>query len=202
MEYPAFFDQAPTIRLRDPLSDFLGSFAGGVVEYRYIDAVKLAGHSCPTVAGAYLMTLRALAALYGDEMPERGTVEVAFPDPLDAGVTGVMAQVATLITGASGEGGFKGIGARFNRAGLLRFGAGGGGEIAFRRADTGARAEARFDASVVPMADETRMLLGRLVVGEATGEEAGRFRALWQERVRGLLVDHGDDPALVRLTLS
>ena len=202
MDYPSFFDQAPTITLRDPLSDFLGSFTNGEVEYRYLDAVKLAGHSCPTVAGAWLMTVKALGALYGNETPERGAIRVSFPDSLDSGVTGVMAQVTTLITGAAGEGGFKGIGPRFDRSGLLSFGTGGAAEITFERADTGAKAEAIFVASVVPMPDEARMLLGQIITGQAGEQEAARFRHLWQDRVRQLLVDHVDDPALVQMRVS
>ena len=53
MQYPAFFDAVPHLRLRDPLAEFLGAIEDGVVEYTYVDAVKLAGHSCPTVASAY-----------------------------------------------------------------------------------------------------------------------------------------------------
>lgn len=201
MDYPDFFDAVPAIRLRDPLAAFLGSFADGIVEYRYLDAVKLAGHSCPTVGGAYLMTAKALAALYGADLPERGAIRVTFPDTLEAGVTGVMALVTALITGAAAEGGFKGIGKRFDRRGLLRFGAGGDAEIAFERIDTGARAETRFSAAVVPMADETRVLLGRLVSGTAGEGDGRRFAAQWQERVRRLLVEHRDDPDLVRVRL-
>lgn len=52
MHYPAFFDDVPAIRLYDPLAEFLGAVDDGVIEYRYLDAVKLAGHSCPTVASA------------------------------------------------------------------------------------------------------------------------------------------------------
>ncbi len=43
---------------------------------RYLDVVKSAGHSCPTVAGAYLATREALKRLYGDELPERGAIRV------------------------------------------------------------------------------------------------------------------------------
>lgn len=31
----------------DPLAEFLGAAEGGLIEYGYADAVKLAGHSCP-----------------------------------------------------------------------------------------------------------------------------------------------------------
>ncbi len=43
---PQFFDQAPRIRVTDPLAEFLGAVEGGVIDYEYLDVVKLAGHSC------------------------------------------------------------------------------------------------------------------------------------------------------------
>ena len=76
MAFPEFFDAVPRIRVRDPLAQFLGAAAEGVFEYGYVDAVKLAGHSCPTVAAAYLLTRAALRALYPDALPERGGVRV------------------------------------------------------------------------------------------------------------------------------
>ncbi len=107
MRYPDYYDEVPCIRLYDPLSDFLGATEGGIVEFGYLDAVKLAGHSCPTVAGAYLMTVRALAALYPDEVPVRGAIEVLVRDGVEDGVAGVIATVAGLITGAAGPGGSR-----------------------------------------------------------------------------------------------
>lgn len=43
MSYPDFFDAVPRLRLCDPLAVFLGASDDGVIEYGYIDAVKLAG---------------------------------------------------------------------------------------------------------------------------------------------------------------
>ena len=40
---PAFYAQAPSLILRDPLAQFLGAAQDGVMEYRYADAVRLAG---------------------------------------------------------------------------------------------------------------------------------------------------------------
>ena len=51
--FPAFFEQVPGITVHDPLADLLGAAQGGLVHYGYADAVRLAGHSCPTVASAY-----------------------------------------------------------------------------------------------------------------------------------------------------
>ena len=66
--FPSFFADAPTLTVRDPLAEFLGAAQQGIMEYRYVDVVRLAGHSCPTVAGAYLMTLHGLRALYGSDL--------------------------------------------------------------------------------------------------------------------------------------
>ena len=60
MNFPEFFESAPRITVRDPLARFLGAAEDGIIEYTYSDAVKLAGHSCPTVASAYLMTRTAM----------------------------------------------------------------------------------------------------------------------------------------------
>jgi len=116
---PDFFAAVPRIRLRDPLADFLGAAAGGILEYCYVDAVRLAGHSCPTVASAYWLTRQALRALYGDDLPERGAVRVELAADIADGVAGVVANVASLLTGAAGMGGFKGLGERFDRRTLL-----------------------------------------------------------------------------------
>ena len=47
MQTPVFFDQAPSITMYDALAQTLGAVQDGLIEYRYLDAVKLAGHSCP-----------------------------------------------------------------------------------------------------------------------------------------------------------
>jgi hypothetical protein len=36
-------------------------------------------------------------------------------------------------------------------------------------------------------------------MGTASAEDAALFRTLWQDRVRRILVDHGDDPQLVEV---
>lgn len=199
MNYPGFFDTVLRIALRDPLSEFLGAFAGGVVEYGYLDAVKLAGHSCPTVAGAYLMTAKALGALYGDELPERGAIRVEFRDDAEAGVTGVTANVVSQLTGATQRTGFKGIAGRFDRRNLLSFNAPIAGEIRFTRVDTGAAVDVTYSADAVPPDPKLKMLLQRTIAGTETPEDRAEFARVWQDRVRRILVQHRDDPRLVRV---
>jgi hypothetical protein len=199
MPFPAFFDDAPRLVMRDPLAAFLGAPADGVIDYGYADAVRLAGHSCPTVAGAWLMTVKAMAALWPGATPERGAVSLLLDDPQDEGVTGVMASVAGLVTGAAGPGGFKGIAGRFGRNDLLRFDAGTGAALAFRRGDTGTGIAAHYHPELVPADPEMRICLHGVLGGSADAQEARRFGELWQDRVRRILVDHADDPGLVRL---
>jgi hypothetical protein len=192
MGQPAFFDAVPSITLRDPLAAFLGAADDGLLEYRYVDAVKLAGHSCPTVAAAWVLSCRALRALYGTATPERGGVRVALRGDAAAGVNGVIGNVAAYLTGAAGEGGFKGIAGRFVRADLLSFGSAVPLEMRFTRTDTGASVDAAADLSAVPADPAMMPLLKRCAGRVATPEEEALFRELWQDRVRRVL-EHADD---------
>lgn len=194
MRFPDFFDQVPRLRVRDPLADFLGAAEGGLLEYGYADAVKLAGHSCPTVATAYVLGHRALSLLYRDAIPERGGVRIDLAEPLDAGVTGVIASVLTLLTGAAPSGGFKGIGGRFARRDLQRFGVELPLMLRLARVDTGAAVDAGADTARVPADPELTGLMQRCLSGAADAEGQRRFATLWQDRVRRLLLDHWDDP--------
>lgn len=201
MNYPAFFDDAPRIRVRDPLADFLGAAEGGVLEYRYMDAVRLAGHSCPTVAGSWLLARAALMALYPDETAERGGVTVSMPAPADEGVTGVMAQVFTLVTGAAADNGFHGIGGQFVRHGLLDYAdVPSAGAIRVTRTDTGTSVSVTMDLSSVPPNPEVRALMGTAMHLDAGTTERAAFGKAWQDRVRRLLLEHADDPAVIRVT--
>ncbi|NMG42728.1 hypothetical protein GPA22_03135 [Aromatoleum toluvorans] len=202
MGFPDFFADARRIELRDPLAAFLGASAGGVIAYGYEDAVKLAGHSCPTVASAYMLTAHALRALYRDEMPERGGIRVAFRGRIDEGVTGVIASVVTLLTGAAHDGGFKGLGGRFVRRGLLDFAADVPLAMRFTRVDTGAAVDAQADLSSVSADPEMPELLMRCLHGPDAAELTSRFGQMWQDRVRRILIDHGDDPAVFRVSAS
>jgi hypothetical protein len=199
MDFPAFFDQVPSVSLREPLAVFLGASRSGIFTYCYTDAVKLAGHSCPTVAGAYLMVRKGLACLYEDELPERGGIEVYMRDKRDQGTTGVIAAIATLLTGAAPETGFGGIGANrsFTRRDLLRFNEPIDGILALRRHDTGRGVILDLDVTRVPSDPEMRMLFPKAVAGQADEAEKDRFATLWQERVACILLDHADDPELV-----
>jgi hypothetical protein len=200
MNHPAFFDQAPTITVHDGLAEFLGACDDGLITYRYVDAVKLAGHSCPTVAGAYLMTRRALQLLYPEQTPERGGVQVRFSAPVDEGVAGVIGSVVSLITGAAGLGGFKGIGRNFRRQNLMYYGCAIEGEVRFERIDNGVGVQLAMNMNRVEPDPRTGELLRKFLAGVATPDEMRDFAALWQQRVKRILLDHADDPELIVLS--
>lgn len=199
MPYPEFFARIPSITLRDPLAELLGAAEGGLIEYSFTDAVKLAGHSCPTVAGAWLMSVRALRALYGSETPVRGNIAVALHESLDSGVAGVIASVASLLTGAAGDGGFKGLGGQHVRRGRLKFGVAEVVGMRFSRLDTGAAVDCVFRPQLVPADPMLGELLPGIVNGTANLTETRLFGKIWQDRVERLLIDHGDDPAIVEI---
>lgn len=200
---PEFFDRAPTLTVQDPLTAFLGAAENGILTYRYADAVRLCGHSCPTVAGAYLMVIKGLKALYGEELPERGGIEAAMQGARDEGTVGVTASVVQLLTGAAPETGFGGIGiqGRFARRHLLSFGAGEiNGTLTLRRKDNGKTVAVSLNAALQPFAPEMRELMPKAVGGSASADELKQFGELWQERVRAFLIDQADNPEFVTVS--
>lgn len=200
MAFPDFFAHAPTIKVHDGLAETLGASDDGSMEYHYADAVRVAGHSCPTVAGAWLMARAALHALYGNEPAERGNVEVTMSGDENEGTNGVMAQVFTLVTGAAADNGFHGLGGRYVRRDLLRYNGGDPHAIArFRRRDTGVEVGVTMDFSAVPPAPEMRQLMGRVFAPDATSDERKGFAHAWQDRVRRILTEHADDANAIQV---
>ncbi|MEO6986962.1 MAG: hypothetical protein ABI155_16670 [Paralcaligenes sp.] len=196
MSYPSFFDKVKTITLYDPLTELLGAADQGLIEYSYLDAVKLAGHSCPTVAGAYLMTLKALKNLYGDSLPQRGSIKVEFRNDHASGVTGVIANVVSQITGATTDTGFKGLGGNYDRRNLLFFNAPINGDIRFQRTDTGAAVTVSYHPDLVPSTPGVMQGLQKILGGAAQDNDRRAFAAGWQDRVRKIF-ENIDHPGLV-----
>jgi hypothetical protein len=201
MTYPGFYEQAPVVRTRDPFAEMLGAAQDGVLEYHYADAVRLAGHSCPTVAGAFLMGRAALAALFPDGPAERGAIAIHMPAPESEGTTGVTAQVLTLLTGAASDNGFHGIQGRFRRKGLLSFAERREGEaISFKRLDTGTGVTVSLDVSPVAGDPAQGARMAAILYGNADDEQRAAFAHAWQDRVRRLLLEFADDPRVIRVT--
>ncbi len=71
----------------------------GQLDYRYVDTVGLAGHSCPTVETAYVLGYRTLGTLYPDQVPERCGIRIEFSEAWDSGVTGIAVDAGTDTSG-------------------------------------------------------------------------------------------------------
>lgn len=195
---PPFFNDVPVISLKDPLAEVLGASFDGDLTYSYTDVVKLAGHSCPTVAGAYLMVLKGLSTLYGGETPVRGEIKVYVKGILGDGVVGVIANVASMITGATDIGGFHGLGGKYDRRHLLFYDADLTGDMELERFDNGDRVVLTYDPFVVPNDPRISQWMKEILSGKADKEIRESFRLAWQERVKNILLDYREDPRLIQ----
>lgn len=184
MNYPKFFDTVESIKVVDPLSNVLGAFEGGVYEFNYLEVVKAAGHSCPTVAGAYITTLVGLKALYPNSPAIRGEIKVEFKESLEDGVAGVISNVISQITGATDKSGFKGLGGKFARHSLMKFDAKISSSVKFTRVDNGKSVDVYYDPSLVGGSPKMQPLMQKMMGGMANKEEMKEFGELWQDRVK------------------
>lgn len=187
-----FFDEAPEIRLKDPLSYILGAMdEDGVLVFKYADVVKMAGHSCISVAGAYMVTVKALQALYTAELPVRGDISVTIKGGATEMAYGPMAQVISLITGAAGETGFAGLGRKFGRQNKMVFDKNDHqyNTFVFRRDDTGKTVKIVYNPQGLPQNPLMSSLMPLVVNGQASKEERDQFVSLWQGSVRKVLLE-------------
>lgn len=194
---PDFFNDVAPIVVRDPLSEVLGAASNGIIDYTYRDVVKLAGHSCPTVAGAFLMVQEGLKSLYGDKTPVRGEIKVLMKGTLGEGVVGVIANVASMITGATDVGGFHGLAGKFDRRQLLFYDAKIEGEMALERVDTLERVTLSYNPSFIMSDPRIGELLSLIASAQADASQLELFGILWQDRVKRILIEYKNDPRLV-----
>ncbi len=184
MIYPIFFNAIEVIKVKDPLSNVLGAFENGEYEFNYLDVVKSAGHSCPTVAGAYIITLKALEALYPNERAVRGNLKVEFKEAESDGVAGVIGNVISQITGATDKTGFKGLNGQYARHSLMHFNSDINASARFTRVDNGKSVDVTYNPSSVMPNPNMQPLMGKMMQGEASSDEVKEFGALWQDRVQ------------------
>jgi hypothetical protein len=191
-----YFPETPSITLFDPLAELLGA-GDGLFHYTFDDAVKLSGHACPTVAGAFLMAVHALQALYGDETPRRGEIRVIFPGLIDQGVNGPISQVFTLLTGAAADNGFHGLGGKFIRHGLMDFSSSLAQASIFQRTDNNASISVTYDPSSIPPDPAMMPLLQLILKGDDEPPIRQQFREMWRDRVIRILEDNGSQTITV-----
>jgi len=182
MKYLSFFDEIEKIVVEDELAKFLGVNDDGILEIGYPDIVKSAGHSCATVAGAYLMALKGLKALYKDEVPKRGDIKVELRKTPTDDNTGVVGCVLSNITGATTDYGFGGIpGGKYNRRDLLFYGCDIESDVRFTRVDTNESVE--IDYRPKRVVDPMSILMSAIKEG-AKEEDIKSFPVRFQAMVK------------------
>ncbi len=193
MPNTAMFPESATLRLYDPLGDMLGA-GDGIYEYTFDDVVKLSGHACPTVAGAFLVAKQAIMTLFEHDIAQRGNMRVTVHGAQDEGTNGPFSQVLTLITGAAADNGFKGLGGHQVRQGLLTFDTSGKRAklcYTFTRISNGKSTTIAYNASSIVGSPTIEEDMQKLFAGEADETTLKRFRFAWSERVRRILEDGG-----------
>jgi formylmethanofuran dehydrogenase subunit E len=195
----AFFEKVEPIRLKEPLAYVLGAQEEGEpFVFRYTDAVLLAGHSCPAISGAYKVAAKALKALYGAELPTRGGIMVLIKGAPDDLAYGPQSHVISLITGACGVTGFKGLGGRYGRNGKLFFDANDPqfNVFIFQREDTGKAVKVSYNPQAMPQDNRMNDLVPLVLSGAASRDQKELFFELWQGNVRRILLEDEDYPGL------
>jgi formylmethanofuran dehydrogenase subunit E len=195
-----FFDQVAPIKIKEPFAVALGAIdKDEVFVYRYEDAVKMAGHSCLAVSGAYRMTQIALKHLYGDETPLRGGINVTFKGGVEYKVNGPISQVVTLITGAAAKNGFHGFGGgKYKRHNLMKFDEGNLPPktaictVLFKRVDNAKAVEVTYSKNMLPGNPKISDLMPLAISGKGTDEQINEFGNLWHERIKMVLMDDID----------
>lgn len=187
-----FYDEVEPIRLKDPLGVFLGTIEEKEdFIFTYSDAVKLAGHSCPAVSGAYKIVQKALKALYPKEIPIRGNISVKVLGGVENGANGPISQVISLITGAAPNTGFAGLAGEFIRKDKLVF-----DEVneepnafIFTRDDTKKSVKVTYHPEHMPQSKEMHNLFTKCISDTADEKQKEKFRQLWQKTVRIVLFE-------------
>jgi hypothetical protein len=188
------YDVAP-IEIRDPVAEALGVLEPGdpfVITYR--DAVKEAGHSCPTASGAYRIVQLGLDALYADEHPVRSEIEVQAAGPRDDAAYGVMSRIISFVTGATEDDGFGGLAGGYGgRRDLLRFDAFDpetpDPTFRFRRTDTDDTVAVTYHVGDVPDGGPAIGNLQGILDGSASDQQREAFADEWHRRVQVVLAD-------------
>jgi hypothetical protein len=188
------YDATP-IEIRDPVAEALGVLEPGTpFVVTYTDAVKEAGHSCPTASGAYRIAQLGLDALYSDGYPVRSEIEVQAGGTRDDAAYGVMSRIISYVTGASEDDGFGGLaGGHGGRRDLLRFDVFDPNTaeptFRFRRTDTDETVEVTYHVGDVPDGGPAIANLQQILDGTASDSQRAAFADAWHRRVQVVLDD-------------
>lgn len=195
-----YINSIPPILMKEPFLELLGQ-AEQPIPYTFMETVKISGHACSAVSGAWLITRKALEALYPSTLPVRGQIKVIMPGAEDEWVIGVFGQVIANITGAAPKTGFPGgsLGPAFNRRNLMLYAEMPAGtppakmRWIFERTDTGAQVVIGYDMTMIqpPATTKSKELGVKVAKGLADAKELKSWQANWNAGVK-FLFDNAD----------
>ncbi len=170
-----------SIDIFDPFAEFL---LADQDEYRFktslLDVVRFAGHACPAMIGAFLMSQRAVKELFPEtNICIRGQVSIEMPGTVSHGATGPISNVFSMIFGAWDQSGFGGLQGNFVRRGLLSYGVQGipSGTVRFRNLVTGKAVDVSYHPSKVQLPDHAAAL---------------PFQKVWRHKITSILESPND----------
>jgi formylmethanofuran dehydrogenase subunit E len=164
----SFYQEAPAIRVLDPLANMVGCVEdeNNTLTIHLTDVALYTGHVCPGVASGYMITCRALEKLYPNSVPVRGQIRLVATAPND------MLDVAAYITGARAfygrdeiNGGDLAVDPTLGPAERGRF------TIVFQRKDTGKAVKVAFDKSKLMVPGQFKPFHRKVMDGTATAQE-------------------------------
>ena len=187
--WPEFYAQAPQIKIVDPMAVVVGSMPEGqnTLTIELTDVALYSGHICPSMAFGYILTKKALDALYPDALPVRGQIRVAAMAASD------LLDVASYITGARS---FYGR-AEINAGDLvvdpsLKSKVPGRYIMIFQRKDNGKTVQAVFNKfKMIPPAQvkEIKAFLQKMLAGTASAQEKKEKWALLDALAKKVLLE-------------
>lgn len=151
-----------TIKVHEPFAEFLmGDQDETTFEISLLDVVHFAGHACPSMIGAFLMSKRAIEELFPEtKVCVRGEVAIEIPTSVTQGATGPISNVFSMIFGAWEKSGFGGLQGHFVRRGLLKYDSQSvsAGNFLFRNLKTGKAVAVSYDPSCAQVPAEAANL--------------------------------------------
>jgi hypothetical protein len=139
------------ITIHEPFAEFLMADQD---EHKFkislLDVVRFAGHACPSMVGAFLISQRAIKELFSEtNICIRGQVAIEISSSVTQGATGPMSNVFSMIFGAWERSGFGGLQGQFVRRGLLKYEVRGisPGTFRFHNLKTGNTVDISYDPS-------------------------------------------------------
>ncbi|GIL16860.1 MAG: hypothetical protein BroJett040_06110 [Oligoflexia bacterium] len=165
-----------TIQIHEPFAEFLMADQD---EYQFtislLDVVRFAGHACPSMVGAFLISQRAIRELFPEtNICIRGQVAIEIPSSTTQGATGPISNVFSMIFGSWEKSGFGGLQGHFVRRGLLSYESPNvpPGVYRFRNLQTGKHVDISYDPSKATVPAEANQL---------------PFQKMWRYKIAAIL---------------